>query len=250
MENEVMWISMLVIVLPVALLAGAQIPRAASENRCAACHIRIVWTESKITHADEWVTSKHALRGVGCENCHGGDAKTNDETLAHRGVKKSTDASSPVHSKALPVMCGRCHRAELGEFASSAHRQLLSNGDAAAPTCTSCHSSMAADVPSPAALEVQCRHCHGSDSSDRAHRARLELEELTRLRTILKRARFAIGAAANPERASLTTQWSNTEVAIREVVAALHGFDQRSVEDRLSVARVQTERLGAALKKR
>jgi Cytochrome c554 and c-prime len=246
-----MWIPVLAIVLPVAMMARSQIPKAASDNRCAACHIRIVWTQSTITHADEWVTSKHALRGVGCEKCHGGDAKTSDETVAHRGVKNRADPSSLVYSTALPGTCGRCHRAELNEFARSAHQPLLLKGEAAAPTCTSCHSSMAADVPSPAAFEMQCLHCHGGESPDRAHEARRELEELTRLRTILKRARFAIAALADSDRrASLTTQWTNTDVSLRGVVAALHGFDQRAVEDRLSVARVQVERLGAALKGR
>ena len=246
-----MWISVLAIVLPVALIAGPQIPRAATANRCAVCHLSIVWAESRITHADEWVTSNHALRGVGCQHCHGGDAKTSDETLAHRGVKNRADGSSAVHATALPGTCGRCHRAERSEFARSAHQQRLLKGDATVPTCTSCHRSMAADVPSPAALEAQCLRCHGDDSPDRAHVARRDFEELIRLRTILKRARFAIAAVADSDRrASLTSQWTNTDLSVRGVVAALHGFDQRAVEDRLSAARVQAERLEADLKSR
>jgi len=246
-----MGIAVLAIVLPVALIAGPQIPRAASENRCAVCHLRIVWTESRITHADEWVTSRHALYGVGCEKCHGGDAKTSDETLAHRGVKNGAEVLRLAYATTLPGTCGRCHRAEVAEFARSAHQQLLLKGDATAPTCTSCHSSMAADVPSPAALEAQCLHCHGADLPDRAHVARRELEELARLRIILKRARFAIAAVTESDRrASLTTQWKSTDVSIRGVVAAFHGFDQPAVEERLSAARVQVERLGADLNKR
>lgn len=246
-----MGISVLAIVLPVALIAGPQTPRAASENRCAACHLRIVWMESRVTHADEWVTSKHALYSVGCEKCHGGDAKTNDETLAHRGVKKGADASSFVYSIALPGTCGRCHRAEVSEFARSAHQQLLLKGDATAPTCTSCHTSMAADVPSPSALEAKCLRCHGGNLPERAHVARRELEELTRLRIILKRARFAIAALADSDRrASLSAQWTRTDASIRGVVAGFHGFDQRAVDERLTAARVQVERLGADLKNR
>jgi hypothetical protein len=193
-----MWIAVLAMILPAVLIAEPQAPNAAMENRCAACHIRLVWTESRLTHADEWVTSKHASRNVGCEKCHGGDAKTSDETLAHRGVNKRADASSLVHATKQPGTCGRCHRAEVSAFAGSAHHRLLLDGDAAAPTCTSCHTSMAADVPSPVALEARCLQCHGDDAPDRAHVARRELEELTRLRTILNR--LAASRMATDER--------------------------------------------------
>jgi hypothetical protein len=238
-------------VLPAAMSAASQIPNPASGNRCATCHLRLVWTESTITHVDEWVTSRHAMYRVGCEKCHGGDATTSNETAAHRGVTKSTDPASLVHRTAMPTTCARCHRAVVNEFARSAHQPLLVKGDAAAPTCTSCHSSMAADVPSPAVLEAQCLQCHGGDSAARAHVARREVQELTALRNTLTSAKLAIAAVADAaRRASLTTQWTDADASLRGAVAAFHGFDQRTVEDRLAASRVQADRLVAELRKR
>jgi hypothetical protein len=245
------WIWMLLALLPIALRTEPQAPQAALANPCAACHMRLAWTQSTITHVDQWVTSRHAFYRVGCEKCHGGNAKTSDETAAHRGVVKSVDPSSAVHRTALPGTCGRCHRSESSAFARSAHQQLLSQGDAMAPTCTSCHSSMAADVPSPAALERQCLRCHRDDRDARASVAKRELELLTRLRTTLKRAKFDIAAVAKPDRrTSLATEWASADMSIRDVAAGIHGFDQPRVEERLRVLSAQTERLMAELAKR
>ena len=247
-----MWLSGLAILVPVMLSTALQVPRSAATNPCAVCHLRLVWTRSGLTHVDQWVTSRHALYDVGCERCHGGDAKTSDETAAHRGVKKnSADPTSAVHWMSLPATCGRCHRREADAFARSAHRQLMSKGDPAVPGCTSCHTSMAGDVPSPRDLEVKCRQCHGAEPLDRAYGARRAIEELAPMRTMLKRARLEIAAVTDPvRRASLTTQWTETDTSLRGVVAALHEFDLPTAEDRLQASRIQVERLRAGLMKR
>ena len=246
-----MWMSVLFVLLPIIAGAGSQAPQTASANRCAACHLRLAWTQSALTHVDQWVTSKHAFYRVGCEKCHGGNATTSDEAAAHRGVVKSADPSSAVHRMALPSTCGRCHGSETSAFGRSTHQRLLSRGDALAPTCTSCHSSMATDVPSPAALERQCLQCHRDDRETRAGAAKRELEVLTRLRMTLKRARLEIAAVTKPDRrTSLTTQWAEADMSIRGVAASIHAFDQRRVDERLSVLNAQTERLVAELAKR
>jgi len=80
-------------ILPRLLLAllvtRSQIEGPASRNECATCHLRLAWTQSEVTHVDQWVTSRHALYRIGCERCHRGDARTSDWTVAHRGVAKS-----------------------------------------------------------------------------------------------------------------------------------------------------------------
>jgi hypothetical protein len=200
---------------------------------------------------DQWVTSKHALYGVGCEQCHGGDATTSDEAAAHRGVTSSAVPSSAVHRMALPTTCGRCHLSEAHAFERSAHQALLSHGDAMAPTCTSCHSSMATDVPSPATLERQCAHCHRDDRQDRARVARRDLEDVRRLRATLRRARREIAAVMDPDRrASLTTQWTDADTSIRGAVDGIHAFDQPHVEERLRDSHAKTNRLVAELVRR
>ena len=176
---------------------------------------------------------------------------TSDEAVAHRGVVKSADPSSAVHRMALHSTCGRCHASEARSFARSTHQGLLSRADAAAPTCTSCHSSMAADVPSPVALESQCLHCHHDERLDRAHVARRQLEDVKRLRTTLSRVKLEIAAIREPDRrTSLTTQWTAADASIRAVVAGIHAFDLESVQERLRDSNGQTERLVADLARR
>ena len=245
-----MWTSVLMVLLPIALGIGSQDPQPASANRCASCHLHLAWTRSALTHVDQWVTSRHAFYRVGCEKCHGGDAAASDQAAAHRGVTSSVNPSSAVHRTALPATCGRCHPSEVKAFAQSAHQELLSQGGARAPTCTSCHSSMASDVPSPAALERQCLQCHRDDREARAGAAKRELEVLTRLRTTLRRAKLEIAVITKPDRrTSLATRWAEADMSIRVAAASIHEFDQRRVEERLSVSNAQIDRLVAELAK-
>jgi len=235
-------------VLAALLLSGPQGSAPASGNECATCHLRNAWTQSVTTHVDMWITSRHAFYRVGCEKCHGGDARTTDQRIAHRGVLNSAARSSPVSRTAQPATCGRCHRREANAFEGSAHRALLSQAETSAPTCTSCHSSMASDVLSPAALETQCRQCHHGDPQNRAGTARREVEALARLRLALRRAKLEIDITKDEERkASLTKQSAESDRILRDGMAALHRFDQSGVEDRLSEVRSQIDRLRAAV---
>jgi Cytochrome c554 and c-prime len=248
-----MWMFVLQAVLPMMLSAGVQVqvPRPALGNECATCHLRRAWTRSVTTHVDLWMTSTHAFYRVGCEKCHGGDPKTSDEGAAHRGVVNSANPSSPVHRIALPATCGRCHRSAANAFELSSHKTLLSQGDATAPTCTSCHTSMATEVPSPVTLEGPCLQCHREDPQNRARVARRALEDLARLRTSLRRAKLEIDMTKEADRkTSLTKQWTDADLSLRDVVAGIHAFDQRRVEDRLSDARAQIDRLRAELARR
>ena len=109
---------------------------------------------------------------------------------------------------------------------------------------------MAADVPSPAALESQCLQCHDT-RQERARVAKRELEDMTRLRTTLRRAKVQIAGVMDPDRrTSLTTQWTDADVSLRDVVAGIHAFDQRRVDERLGDANARIERLVAELAKR
>jgi len=243
-----MWMLVLSVVVPILLTAGAQVPRPALGNECATCHLRLAWTRSATMQVDLWVTSRHAFYRVGCEKCHGGDPTTSDERAAHRGVVNSANPSSPVHLVALPATCGRCHQSEANAFELSAHRRLLSQGDATAPTCTSCHTSMATEVPSPAALEKECLRCHHDDLQKRASIAKRELEDLARLSASLRRAKLDIDITKEGDRkTSLTKQWTDGDQSLRDVVAGIHAFDQPRVEDRLINARAQIDRLRAEL---
>jgi hypothetical protein len=130
----------------------------------------------------------------------------------------------------------------------SIHNELLEQGNARAPTCTSCHTSMATEVLATAPLEQRCRECHGNDPSERAAAARRQIEELTRLRRSLARGRLEItGIVDGPTRETLLARWHEADVSLRAVASGFHAFDERRVEDRISDARIQTTRLGDAL---
>lgn len=246
-----MWTLPLGAVLPFVLAAGVQVPASTLGNECATCHLRGAWTKSVLTHVDLWITSQHALYRVGCEKCHGGDAATSDQRAAHRGVVNSSNPSSPVHRRSLPEMCGRCHRAETGAFALSAHRELLSRGNPSVPTCTSCHVSMATEAPSPAELEAQCLSCHRDDPQDRARVARRQVEEVTKLRIEVRRAKRDVDLTKDGDRkASLTRQWAACDQALRDVTASVHAFDQRRVEEQLRDVRVRIDQLRAEVARR
>jgi hypothetical protein len=107
---------------------------------------------------------------------------------------------------------------------------------------------MATEVLAAAALEQRCRECHGRDPSERAAAARRQIEELTRLRRSLGRARLEIaGILDRPTREALLAQWHEADVSLRAVASWFHAFNERRVEDRISDARIQTTRLAAAL---
>jgi hypothetical protein len=230
---------------------GAQASTPDLGNECATCHLRLAWTRSVTTHVDLWVTSQHAFYRVGCEKCHGGDPGTSDVQSAHRGVVRSAEPSSSVHRTALPMTCGRCHRTEAVAFDRSAHRTALSRGDPAAPTCTSCHTSMATEIPSLTALEKQCLDCHRDDPQNRAQVARRQVEESMRLSVALRRTKLDVDVIKNAERrTSLTEQWADAGRSLRDVVAGIHTFDQQRVEERLIGARAQVNQLRAELARR
>jgi Cytochrome c554 and c-prime len=231
--------------LGAALSGGPQLPFAARSNQCATCHLQLVQMRPGPTHTDEWVTSSHASHGVGCEKCHRGDAATSDRSAAHRGVVPASDSSSSVHRTRLTVTCGGCHAADANAFARSTHDALLQQGDSHAPTCLTCHSSMAADILSPIDLERACRGCH---SADRASRARRQLEAIAALQRVLRRARLEIAAVADQRRGEvLNNERRDADIAIRAAVAALHAFDQPLVDVRLDEARVLVEILQRTL---
>jgi cytochrome c554/c'-like protein len=229
---------------------GPQLPPAVRANQCATCHLRIVWTRSALTHTDEWVTSSHALHGVGCERCHGGNAATSDKAFAHRGIANSADPLSRVHRRVLPTTCGGCHPSQRHAFVSSRHYELLLDGVAGAPTCTSCHSSMAADIPSAIEVERRCAACHDTERDQRARDARRDVEEIALLRRKLARTKLQMaGVADGARRRELGAEWNDVDAAVRETIAAMHGFDDRRIQDRLAQARARSDRLEATLGK-
>ena len=75
-------------------------------DRCETCHAK---PEFKVQHKklfdyyNEFLASMHGIIGIGCVDCHGGDADSDDMALAHEGVM------AKVRFDNIPTTCGACH---------------------------------------------------------------------------------------------------------------------------------------------
>jgi formate-dependent nitrite reductase cytochrome c552 subunit len=131
----------------------------AGANSCVACH-RVITGVRYLEHDfTDWSQSVHAKAGVTCEACHGGNPAVLDVAQAHKGMKPSTDKSSPVYFTRLPATCGTCHPAEYKAFQKSAHFEELERSGRG-PNCVTCHGSMANHILAPMNLDESCSLCH------------------------------------------------------------------------------------------
>lgn len=181
-------------ILIVLILAGFVlflIPQAnASENSCIDCHktltpfieeqkrfnqIRIQHLERNVgcslecheervrqlatANYQQWSESVHALKGITCEACHGGNPGQAAKEKAHTGLKNATDPESQVYYTNVPKTCGKCHARELANFENSKHFQKL-EALKLAPTCTTCHAPHTFTVMNPEEFRQSCGNCH------------------------------------------------------------------------------------------
>ena len=88
-------------------MTRAAIAVPASSKRCVDCH-----AQSNPAIVDHWKDSTHALKGVGCVECH--EAAADDvDAFKHEGYTIATIVT--------PRDCGRCHQTETEEFLASHH---------------------------------------------------------------------------------------------------------------------------------
>jgi hydroxylamine dehydrogenase len=129
---------------------------------CLDCH------EQKYTPFvyKNWRYSKHALRGVGCDECHVNideATKVDIEKIAKiRGIEESKCDMKSVVNIVSPKVCAKCHGKQVGEFEKSKHGRAWSGGlqthisidkDGTfinlKKDCASCHQ-----------IEFKCNTCH------------------------------------------------------------------------------------------
>lgn len=107
----------------------------------------------------QWEESVHALNGVTCEKCHGGDPSAPNKDDAHAGIIDPSYPNSPLYYMNVPETCGKCHTQELINFKKSEHYFRL-KGLALAPSCTTCHPAHSFGVRSPEEFRQFCSNCH------------------------------------------------------------------------------------------
>jgi hypothetical protein len=147
---------------------------------CTRCHadaelMRRYAPKQRVDQAAEYATSVHGKRlaaGDGnvatCASCHG----------AH-GIRRVSDAKSPVFATNVANTCAACHASaahmkgytkadgsplptnQLADYQKSVHYRALTKGnDLSAPTCNDCHGNHGAAPPGVGAIANVCGTCH------------------------------------------------------------------------------------------
>ena len=134
----------------------------ASSQQCVDCH-----TQVSRGVVDHWTGSTHAVKGVGCVDCHKAEAKDAD-AFSHYGAQIATIVT--------PRDCAACHPTEAAEFAKSHHSKggniLASLDNFLAETVEGSRVAFSPHAPTPgravqavngmAPANSGCQQCHGS----------------------------------------------------------------------------------------
>ena len=168
----------ILLLLAASTLAGTPAPAAAAGgNSCIDCHREL---EPRMAAPTEhFAEDIHAVRGLGCVGCHGGDASDPDITAmdpdkGFRGAPKRSE---------IAEWCAKCHADaafmkrynpqpyvfSMAEFRTSVHCKKISEGDTKVATCTNCH-GVHGILPHkdprspvyPTNVPATCSKCHNS----------------------------------------------------------------------------------------
>lgn len=237
-----LWLSLLILggVLGIDT-AGAQ------QSYCADCHFAHPEAPAQ-HHLMNWDHSAHGRNNIGCEACHRGDPSTFESFLAHRGILSSYDPASPTNRSNLPRTCGACHIGPLVAFQKSVHYELLRQGDDHAPTCSTCHGSVAANFLSAKRFAKQCKRCHGEGKT--AYRdeypimGELMLEKVGEVRKQLEQAEHLIHRIKDEERClRLQEVYRRAEVPLIRAVQSGHSFVFDEMQEQLALAQRRAQKL-------
>ena len=147
---------------------------------CARCHsdaelMRKYAPRQRVDQAAEYATSVHGKQLAAghtdvatCASCHG-----------PHGIRRVSDAKSPVFPTNVAATCATCHAdpkhmapytlpsgkplptTQLADYKKSVHYAALTKGnDLSAPTCNDCHGNHGATPPGVGAIANVCGTCH------------------------------------------------------------------------------------------
>ncbi len=134
-------------------------------DQCDACHKDphfYVQNRKLYAYYQDWINSPHAVSGLGCSDCHGGDSSSADFDVAHSGVLDLRDPEHMLYYRNQPDTCGACHADKAARFRTSKHYAALL-GDSVAPTCTTCHRAMNRRPYYRDILIDACTTCHSGE---------------------------------------------------------------------------------------
>ena len=145
---------------------------------CVDCHLAL--DDARITPpAKLFADDIHARAGFTCVFCHGGDARAQDQEIAHDKKKGFIGKPAP---RDVPGLCGKCHSNaatmkqfnpslrvdQVSEYRTSGHGKMLAQGDTRVAQCASCHGAHgiqhvkdSRSPVSPRRVAETCNTCHG-----------------------------------------------------------------------------------------
>jgi hypothetical protein len=242
----------------ILLLPGAGLAQPPPEIVCVSCH----GSQQGRTGAPVplWRQSVHAENGIGCDGCHGGDPRDEENAMSPArgfiGVPAEKD---------IPAVCGKCHVGVANDYRASAHGQALGSGG---PSCITCHGNHKVVRASLDLInEKDCSRCHGFE------RARIIRDAMRKTEgsivSIDGRIRAYQGEGADVERVgkglfalrnrfhtlfhdqNVDKVWSESgkiDVELKKIDAVLDGMDEtRRKRKRAGAAAVGGALLAAAL---
>jgi hypothetical protein len=150
-------------------------PGDASSTGCVDCHAKIDAKQAAIT--DAWRDSAHGKEGIGCADCHGGDPRSDELTVAM--ATSSGFIGVPTRSQTVGI-CGSCHSSadrmrpyglntdQYSKYYTSVHGQrLLTAKDTRVAICIDCHGTHDVKKVSDSTAKVYplnvpalCASCH------------------------------------------------------------------------------------------
>lgn len=139
----------------------------AADNSCSACHSNedfYARFPKLYNYYQDWIESPHAVSGVSCDDCHGGNPQEDTIQAAHAGMFPVNSENSSLYFSAQPATCGTCHRDKQVEFEQSKHFLALRNDTKSAPTCTTCHPAMNKRPTYQAIVLTACTTCHKAEN--------------------------------------------------------------------------------------
>jgi len=195
----------------------------------------------------QWSESVHALKGVTCEACHGGDPKQATKEKAHINFKNNTDPESAVYYTNVPKTCGKCHPKELHNFENSTHYKKLESLQLA-PTCTTCHHPHTFTVLNPEDFRNSCGNCHSVYKKvapyDIPLRAEDMLRKVNKLKFNIDNARQDIfWAKKNGTDVGQAERYTENALKTLENLAPMwHEFNMTHFEDEIDSANTEVKK--------
>ena len=163
-------------------LAGWSLAKDLSKNSCIQCHQTLDEKHAKIVN--DFKADIHYLRRIGCEGCHGGDARVGfqegDPMISMDPAKGYVGV--PAFAQ-IPRFCGKCHSDveymkqfnpglrvdQEQQYRTSVHAKQLAKGDTNVATCINCHGVhgilSVSDTRSPVHklnIPKTCAQCHSN----------------------------------------------------------------------------------------